>query len=103
MGIEIPWRTDIGPGLTLDHGIALVIHDHSVIGENVTLRHSVTIGRRRDRTDCPVIGDGVDIGAGAILLGSIHIGANARIAAGAVVLTDIPAGAAAVGNPARVL
>src|SRR4051794_5663783 len=52
MGIELPWRTVVGAGLTLDHGHALVVHDHSVIGCGVTLRHSVTIGRRRSAGDC---------------------------------------------------
>jgi serine acetyltransferase len=103
MGIELPWRTNVGPGLRLDHGHALVVHDHTIIGRNVTLRHSVTLGMRRGANDCPTIGDGVDVGAGAIILGDISIGDGARIAAGAVVLDDVPPGASAVGNPARIV
>lgn len=103
LGIELPWRTRVGPGLRIDHGHALVVHDRTIIGRNVTLRHSVTIGRRISDTDCPTIGDNVDIGAGAILLGAITIGDRAQIGAGAVVLVDVPPDAVAVGNPARVI
>jgi serine acetyltransferase len=103
LGIELPWRTTVGPGLTLDHGHALVVHDHTVIGSNVVLRQGVTLGLRRGPADCPLIGDGVDIGAGAIILGDVVIGDGARIAAGAVVINDVPAGATAVGNPARIV
>jgi serine acetyltransferase len=103
MGIELPWRTNVGPGLRLEHGHSLVVHDHTVIGRGVTLRHSVTLGIRHGPSDCPTLGDGVDVGAGAIILGPITVGRGARVAAGAVVLTDVPDGATVAGNPARVL
>ena len=102
LGIELPWKTRVGPGLRLLHGHALVVNDGSVIGRGVTLRHSTTIGRRPPVGACPRLGDRVDVGAGAILLGGISIGADARIGAGAVVLDDVPAGAVAFGNPAAV-
>lgn len=101
MGIYIPPETRIGKGFVLYHGVGLVVHPASVIGDFCTLRHGVTIGSRDD-TDAtvPVIGDHVQIGAHAILIGRIAIGDGARIGAGAVVLRDVPPGALAAGNPA---
>lgn len=103
MGIELRPKTQIGSGLTIHHGTGLVVNDASVIGSGVTLRNGVTIGNREEGGGCPVIGDRVEIGAGAILLGPITVGDGARIGAGAVVLADVPAGGRAVGNPARLL
>jgi putative colanic acid biosynthesis acetyltransferase WcaB len=103
MGVEIPWYTEIGPGLRLHHAKSVVINGNAVIGSNVSIRHGVTLGGRRSEFDCPVIGDGVSIGAGAILIGALQVGANAQIGAGAVVLSDVPSQGRAVGNPARIL
>lgn len=102
-GLELRPRTRVGGGLTIYHGYALVVNDHAVIGRGVTLRNGVTIGNRAPDGGCPRIGNAVEIGAGAILLGPITIGDGARIGAGAVVLHDVPAGAAVVGNPARIV
>jgi serine O-acetyltransferase len=69
----------------------------------VTLRHGVTLGLRRTGVPgAPVVCDGVDIGAGAKILGPVHIGDGAVIGANAVVLCDVPAGSLAVGVPARI-
>lgn len=108
MGIEIPPAVQAGPGLSVWHGTGLVIHDNTRIGSNVMLRHGVTLGAVGDSDDtsnaqAPVIGDGVSIGAGAIIIGPREIGPGAVIGAGAVVVSDVPAGATAVGNPARIL
>lgn len=103
LGIEIPASVRAGPGLRLYHGVGLVVHRSVVLGRNCTLRHGTTLGNRRGDKDAPVLGDGVDVGAQAILLGAIRIGDGARIGAGAVVLQDVPAGCTAVGNPARIL
>jgi len=103
LGVEIPWTTSIGPGLQIFHGHGIVVNAHTVIGSNVQIRQHVTLGARRSDDDCPVIEDDVVIGVGAIIIGSVTIGRGATIGAGAVVLTDVPAGAVAVGNPARVL
>lgn len=92
LGIEIPVRTQIGPGLRLRHGIGVVINPASVIGADVMIRQGVTIGNRFADDDVPTIGDGVEIGAGAIIIGACRIGDGARIAAGAVVIHDVPAG-----------
>jgi serine O-acetyltransferase/putative colanic acid biosynthesis acetyltransferase WcaB len=103
LGIEIPWKTTIGPGTRLRHGVGLVVNDRSVIGARVLLRHGVTIGNAAAGGPCPVIGDDVEIGAGAVVIGGISVGDGARIGANAVVTKDVPAGAVAVGNPARLL
>lgn len=105
-GAEIPLGTQIGPGLSLPHCRGLVVHAAAAIGAGSTLRHNVTIGVRRSGESAPGVprlGSGVDVGAGAQILGDIEIGAGARIGAGAIVLCDVPAGAVAVGNPARVI
>jgi serine O-acetyltransferase/putative colanic acid biosynthesis acetyltransferase WcaB len=103
LGIELPWRTVVGPGLVLDHGVGLVVNDRTVIGAGVHLRHGVTLGRRHALGGSPVLEDGVDVGSGAQILGEVTIGAGAVIGAGAIVITDVPAGGTAVGTSARVL
>jgi serine O-acetyltransferase len=104
-GVDIHPGARIGKGLFIDHGMGTVIGETAVIGDAVTLLHQVTLGSRGDRATGkrhPTLGDGVFVGAGAKLLGPILIGAGARIGANAVVLEDIPAGATAVGIPARI-
>jgi putative colanic acid biosynthesis acetyltransferase WcaB len=100
LGVELRPKTQVGPGLSIYHGVGLVVNDHSVIGSGVKLRHGVTIGHARAGGLSPVIGDRVNIGAGAIILGEISIGADAVIAAGSVVVRNVPQGATAFGNPA---
>lgn len=100
LGVEIPWRLRLGPYATVYHGQSLVINDHTTIGRNVILRHNVTIGHKKSGGECPCIGDYVEIGAGAIILGGISIGDHAVIAAGAVVTKSVPAGTSVAGNPA---
>jgi serine O-acetyltransferase len=102
--VDILPRADIGGGCIVAHGIGLVIGGRTVIGEDCTLLHGVTLGEVRfDELDCPRVGDRVTIGAGACILGGITVGDDAVIGAGAVVLADVPAGAAVGGVPARVL
>lgn len=107
MGIELRPSTQIGSGLKIEHGFALVVNDRTVLGRNVHLRHSTTIGCVQ-LADCsqgpsPVIGDNVEVGANCVILGGITIGNRAKIGAGSVVVKDVPAGAVVVGNPARVI
>lgn len=102
--IDILPRAEIGGGCIIAHGIGLVIGGRTVIGEDCTLLHGVTLGEVRfDELDCPQVGDRVTIGTGAIVLGGITIGDDAVIGAGAVVLADVPPGAAVAGVPARVI
>lgn len=95
LGIEIPASTRIGPGLMLRHGVGIVINPLVVIGEDVMLRQNVTLGNRHADDDCPVLEDGVELGAGATVIGAVTVGRGARIGAGAVVVKDVPAGGVA--------
>ena len=101
-GADIPLNTQLGGGLILTHPNGIVIHPDAVIGVNCLIFQQVTIGMG-PVPGLPVIGGHVDIGAGARILGGIHIGDHARIGANAVVLQDVPAGATAVGIPARII
>lgn len=102
-GITLPLEAQIGPGLRIHHFGNIVIHSQSVIGRNCTLRHGVTIGNRVPDGPVPVIEDDVDFGAYAQVLGNVRIGNGAKIGAMTLVLCDVPAGATAVGVPARIL
>lgn len=100
-GLEIAVSQDIGGGLYIAHPIGTVISVEKM-GSNCTIIASVTIGMRNEWA-FPTIGDGVFIGAGARVLGGIHVGDNAVIGANAVVIKDVPDGATVVGIPARVV
>lgn len=100
--VELPWLTEVGPRLRLHHPQGIVINARSRIGSDVEMRHGVTLGGRLGAFDCPTIGDRVDVGAGASIIGNITVGEGARIGIGAVVLQDVPPGGTAYGNPARV-
>jgi serine O-acetyltransferase len=104
-GITLPATTRIGRRLSIEHLGGIVVHGRSVIGDDCLIRQGVTLGNRYpDRLDdAPVLGNGVNVGAGAKILGSVRIGDGAFVGANAVVLEDIPAGASAVGVPARVI
>lgn len=104
-GVSIDVGAQIGRRLAIDHSGGIVIHGDAVIGDDCRIRQGVTIGNRRpdDPLAAPVIGNRVDIGAGAKILGAVRIGDDVRIGANAVVLTDVPCGASAVGVPARVI
>lgn len=101
-GADIPLNSQIGGGLLLPHPNGVVIHPGARIGVNCLIFQQVTIGTAGTH-QAPVVGDHVDIGAGAKLLGDIHIGNNAKIGANAVVLSNVPPSKTAVGIPARVL
>ena len=103
-GVHLPRGARIGGGLRIWHFGCVVLHPSSVIGRNCTLRHGVTIGNRGVSDQAvPTIGDDVDIGSGAKLLGAIRIGNRVVVGANAVVLRDVPDDHLAVGVPARVL
>ncbi|MBT0992895.1 hypothetical protein KIN34_01135 [Cellulomonas sp. DKR-3] len=102
LSVEIPWGTVVGRRLRVFHGAGIVINDRTVIGDDVTIRQHVTIGNKRPDGPCPVIEDGVELGAGCIVIGGIRVGRGAVVGAGAVVTRDVPAGATVVGNPARI-
>lgn len=104
-GIEIHPAAQIGKGLFIDHGCAVVIGETAIIGDNCTIYQGATLGGTGKHVGKrhPTIGNNVMIGAGAKVLGPITIGDNSKIAAGAVVLKDIPENSTAVGVPARVV
>jgi serine O-acetyltransferase len=95
----------IGRGLMIDHAHAIVIGETAVVGNNVSMLHSVTLGGtgKQDGDRHPKVGDGVLIGAGAKVLGNIRIGNCSRIAAGSVVLSEVPPCKTVAGVPARVV
>lgn len=103
-GIEIHPGATIGKNLFIDHGNGVVIGETTIIGDNVTLYHGVTLGGISDSKEKrhPTIQDNVIIGAHAQVLGNIVIGKNAKIGAGAVVLQDVCANTTVVGIPAKV-
>ena len=110
LGVELPWRTTIAPGLALTHGRGLVVNVGARIGSNVTLFHGVTLGRR-DRIDSagqrvttyPVIEDDVWIGPYAIVVGGVTVGQGSRIAGGAYVFEDIAPYSVVLGNPGTIV
>lgn len=102
-GISLPKSARIGPGLRIWHFGNIVVHTEAIIGANCTLRQGVTIGNRHEDGPVPSVGDNVDFGAYAQVLGDVRIGNGCRIGAMSVVLDDVADGATAVGNPARIV
>jgi serine O-acetyltransferase len=101
---DIDPQAQIGPGLYLPHPTGIVIGGSVKIGSDVAILQHVTLGRGlRNLNQSPVIGNFCEIGCGAVLLGAIVMGDGAKVGANSVVLSDIPAGAIAVGVPARLI
>jgi serine O-acetyltransferase len=100
-GIELPCEAEIGSHFVIDHFGGIIISGYAKFGEHCRVRNGVVVGLRRvDEPIAPVIGNHVDIGAGAKLLGPIRIGDNVLIGANAVVLCDVPDNSIAIGIPA---
>jgi serine O-acetyltransferase len=104
-GIEIHPGAKIGRRVFIDHGMGVVIGETAEIGDDCTLYHGVTLGGTswNKGKRHPTLERGVVIGAGAKVLGPIRVGEGAKIGSNAVVVRAIPAGATAVGIPARIL
>ncbi|UXH79494.1 serine acetyltransferase [Roseateles amylovorans] len=102
-GISLPKDCRVGPGLRIWHFGGVFINPATVIGAGCTLRQGVTLGNRVEDGPCPVLEDGVELGAYAQVLGGVRLGRGCKVGAMAVVLQDVPPGATAVGNPARIL
>lgn len=104
-GVDIHPGARIGKGIMIDHAHSIVIGETAVVGDNVSMLHSVTLGGtgKEDGDRHPKIGNGVLIGAGAKILGNIRVGDCSRIAAGSVVLHDVPKCTTVAGVPAKVI
>lgn len=104
LGTELPCEAMVGRRFTIEHIGGIVVSGDAVFGDDCVIRNGVTVGlRHRGVRGSPRLGNRVDIGAGAKLLGPIVIGDDAAIGANAVVLCDVPANCIAVGIPARIL
>ena len=105
-GIEIHPGAKIGERVFIDHGMGVVIGETAEIGDDCTIYHGVTLGGTslyKGTKRHPTLGKGVVVGAGAKVLGGFEVGDGARVGSNAVVIKPVPAGATAVGNPARII
>jgi serine O-acetyltransferase len=105
-GIEIHPGATMGRRVFIDHGMGVVIGETAEVGDECTIYQGVTLGGTalvRGAKRHPTLGRGVIVGANAQVLGGFTVGDGARIGSGAVVVKPVPAGATAVGNPARVI
>ena len=104
-GVDIHPGARMGKGVFIDHAHSIVIGETAVVGDNVSMLHSVTLGGtgKEDEDRHPKIGDGVLIGAGAKVLGNIRVGNCSRVAAGSVVLQDVPPCKTVAGVPAKIV
>ncbi|WP_285671131.1 serine O-acetyltransferase [Paralimibaculum aggregatum] len=104
-GVDIHPGARIGQGIMIDHAHSIVIGETAVVGDDVSMLHSVTLGGtgKEGGDRHPKIGDGVLIGAGAKVLGNIRVGECSRIAAGSVVLKDVPPCKTVAGIPAKIV
>jgi serine O-acetyltransferase len=102
-GIDLPCEAKLGRRFRIDHFGGIVISGDAVFGDDCVIRNGVTVGlRHTGRRGAPAIGNRVDIGAGAKVLGDIKIGDDVAIGANAVVITDVPPNSIAVGVPAKI-
>jgi serine O-acetyltransferase len=104
-GVDIHPNARLGRGIMIDHAHSIVIGETAVVGDNVSMLHSVTLGGtgKEDGDRHPKIGNGVLIGAGAKILGNISVGYCTRVAAGSVVLQNVPPCKTVAGVPARIV
>ena len=104
-GIEIHPGAAIGRRVFIDHGMGIVIGETAEIGNDCTLYHGVTLGGTswNKGKRHPTLGRAVVLGAGAKILGPILVGDGAKVGSNAVVVRDVPAGATAIGIPARIV
>lgn len=104
-GVDIHPGARVGRGIMIDHAHSIVIGETAVVGNDVSMLHSVTLGGtgKEEEDRHPKIGDGVLLGAGASVLGNIKVGGCSRVAAGSVVLEDVPPCKTVAGVPARIV
>ncbi len=99
---DIPSKTQIGKDVAFKHNaLGVVINEYTVIGDGCVIYQNVTFaGKDKKR---PTLGKNVMIGAGAVIIGGVHLADNVKIGANAVVTKDVPEGKTAVGIPAKIL
>lgn len=109
-GIELPASTRVGRRLFIGHQHGIVIHHNAVIGDDCLIRQGVSIGQSRPTPGIspatvpgPKLGNGVEVGAGAMIIGNITVGDGVRIGPNAVVVTNVPAGAIVTAPPSRIM
>lgn len=105
-GIEIHPGAKIGRRVFIDHGCGVVIGETAEVGDDCTIYQGVTLGGtslRKGAKRHPTLASGVIVGAGAQVLGAFTVGEGAKVGSNAVVVKEVPAGATAVGNPARII
>jgi len=103
-GCQIGTGAKLGKNVVLTYGgLGIVIHERSVVGDNVSIGSGVTIGGTNKQYEVPTIGDNTILSTGAKVIGPIKIGANCVIGANSVVVTDIPDNCVAVGIPAKII
>lgn len=103
-GIEFPCEVTIGKNFRIDHFGDIVVSGYASFGDNCIIRNGVTVGLRHiEHPIAPTIGNNVDIGAGAKILGDITVGDNVAIGANAVVIKNVPPESIAVGVPAKII
>jgi len=104
-GIELPYSAVLGRRVVIEHQSGIVIHGNCQIGDDSIVRQGCTLGNKSlDKPfDAPKLGKRVNVGAGAKILGAVTLGDGASVGANAVVLIDVPAGATAVGIPAKII
>ena len=102
-GIELPRECRVGRRLRIGHQNGIVVSPFAQIGDDCVLRQNVTIGQAVGDGKAPILGDKVDIGAGAVLIGGIRIGTGAHIGPNVVVTRDVPDGATLFAQPPRVI
>jgi len=102
-GIELPYSVKLGRNVVFEHQGGIVVHGSVEIGDGCIIRQGVTLGNRNldNPFAAPKLGQNVNVGAGAKVLGGVSIGDNAAIGANAVVLEDVPAETLAIGIPAK--
>jgi serine O-acetyltransferase len=99
---EVPFTAKLGRRVAFAHQGCIVIHWLAEIGDDCTISHNVTIGAAKG-WDHPTLGKGVQVGVGAVIIGSIRIGDGARIGPNAVVMSNVPPGATVFAPPSRVV
>jgi serine O-acetyltransferase len=107
--VDLPWRTQVGPGFHLTHGWGFVINQGATVGGNVTIYHGTTIGQKDTISISgrislyPTIEDEVWIGPHAVIAGGVVVGRGSRIAPGTIVTGDVEPYSIVGGNPMRII